>query len=649
MSESERRRGSVRGSTGLRGSAGLRAGVSRAWNRLSDRVSGRYNTRRRLSDTEKRSIWEKRANRFAMVLLLGTFVLSFGDVLLRTKKASGQGQEILTLAHWQLEPGVRSGLELAAKKYNEMRRQKGLPEIVFKQLPIAERGYPQWVTTQLMGGTAPDLIEMGMGLSIPVWITYRARYFVPVTQEILKPNPYNKGFQFEVGGKRVAGESAPWKETYVDSMGVPVRELQEYYDVGLSTFSCRMFYNRELLKKLTGRLAASGKWPRQIEEPPEDLREFLKLCDAMSELKDDQGQPYMPLAGSAYQSNILVTNMVEPLTGAMMEKIDDNIDGTPTNDETFLGFLLSRLKFEDPTMLKIMGLQREITKRFQPGWRGLNRDDAVGLFIQQRCVFIASGSWDGMTLKAQAESAPKRFEVFIAPFPMLFPNDPEWGDIAFGRVYDKPTMGFSFGLTKVSKHPELALDFLRFATSQKVNEEMNAEIGWIPAIKGAKPSPYLAAFTPNFDGPRKGLEPIMGGRSDIVYQQVQALLLLNQDEKGQPFSVQDWAKRMRAEWIPAAMSDFEQRDETERDALKSKEALAAILRAKLIMCKASQKPAETGTGSQQLTEAARGTLSASECYQSMYADYVVMVVDAPRVIARWQLQLAEARQKGLVK
>ncbi|MCY3023618.1 MAG: extracellular solute-binding protein [Planctomycetota bacterium] len=602
--------------------------VTRMFKRFSARLSRRRETERRLGAGATTSPWEGFGNRAAVVLLVGTFVISLFHVMARGKKATGAGtKEVLTLAHWQLEPGVRTGFEWGAVKYNEMRRAKNLPEMEFKQLPITEKGYGQWVTTQLMGGTAPDLIEMGLGLPWSIWVNYRARYFVPVTQEIMKPNPYNEGCFFEVQGKMAPGKDVPWKETYIDSMGQGIWELQEYYDIGLSTFSQRLFYNPILLKELTGRLAQEGKWPAAIEVPPDDLRKFLELCDKIAELKNKQGAPYYPIAGSAYQLNVMFGQMINPLTVVLMDVVDENRDAYAANDETLFAYLRGSFKFDDPRLLKVMGLSHELCRRYQKGWNGLNRDDAVMLFIQWRSVFICTGSWDGMTLKEQAAGAVPPFPVEIAQFPMPVPSDPEWGDIAFGRNYEKPGMGFSFGLTKTSKHQELALDFLRFLSAQKANEEFNKVIGWIPAVKGAKPSEFLAAFAPNYDGVSPGWNLSMGGRSQTVMDQVNPLLFLGEDEKGKPFSVKDWARRMTDEWPKAAVQDFEQRDEVERDALRSKESTAALMRAKMILY----------AGTEQ-----------GDYYRRRYLGYLGEPLDSPRRIARWQAQLRDAREQGLL-
>ncbi|MGD0088462.1 MAG: extracellular solute-binding protein [Planctomycetota bacterium] len=602
--------------------------ISRAWRGFSRRFSKRTQTERLLGAGAKTSGWEKFANRLAIALLLGTFLLSLAHAMLRsTRTTESGGKEVITLAHWQLEPGVRDGLNFVAEKYNEMRKARGEPEIIFKQLPITEKGYGQWVTTQLMGGTAPDLIEMGLGLPWAVWINYRARYFVPVTQEIMRPNPYNQGAFFMYDGKLTPGEQVPWKETYIDAMGNPIYELQEYYDIGLSTFGCRLFYNAELLKKLTGELAQAGKWPRALDAPPDDLREFLQLCDAIHELKDERGRNYMPIAASGYGCHTMWGQILEPLTGLVQDDVDENMDGWSANDETFFTILQGRVKFDDPRILKVMGLTREVSKRFQQGWKGLSRDDAVGFFIQRRSLFISTGSWDGMYLKAQAETAPVPFEVKIAQYPTVSPKDPEWAELGLGRNSEWRGTAFPFGLTKNCKHPDLVLDFLRFASSQKINEELNRVIGWIPAVQGAKPSEFLAAFAPNIDGPRKGWDLVLGGRTQTIFDQVNPLVQLGQDEKGQPFTEKEWAVRMQNDWIPAAVADFEQRDEVERDFLKSKESTAALLRAKMIL----------GAGTAQ-----------GDYYQKRYLGYLGEPVDSPRRIARWQFRLREARQKGLV-
>src|SRR5205814_1827801 len=130
---------------------------------------------------------------------------------------------------------------------------------------------------------------------------------------------------------------------------------------------------------------------------------------------------------------------------------------------------------------------------------------------------------------------------------------------------------------KVSKNKEAALDFMRYMTTPETNEEFNKIIGWIPVIQGAQPSDFLKSFAPNFDGVQKGYNFSLGGKTDVVIQQLAPLMQLGRDGTGQPFGFEEWAAGMEKDWMPAALIDFDERDETERDKLKANESLAALL------------------------------------------------------------------------
>ena len=555
-------------------------------------------------------------NRIAIVLVVLTFVVSLTQILLRNRRHD-PNKIVISLAHWQLEPGITDGFEYMAKKYNEQRKKDGLDEIEFKQLPIPEGGYGQWVTTQLMGGTAPDLIEAGMGLPGETWIRYRAYYMVPVTSEIFKPNPYNKGTELE---------NEQWKNTYLDGMGVGISELQEYYDVGLSMFSVRLFYNKNLLLKLTTQLAKDGKLPGPLEKPPEDARKFLELCDLIRAMKDDRGRAYLPIAGGQYQFGMMNGNIADPLTAGLLADVDENMDLYPGNDETLMAVLEKRVTFDDPRLYRVMEISAEIAKRFPPGYTGLNRDDGVMQFVQQRSVFIATGSWDGSTLREQARQAEPQFELGIVRFPIVQKSDPQWGDLAWGRPYENPGMGFPFAMTKNCKHPEVALDFLRYLTSRKGNEEFNQRIGWIPVIKGAKPATFLEDFKPMLYGIKSGWTPNMGNKSQTLIDQTNPQLLLGEDSRGRPFGIDRWRSEMTEKWLPSAVIDFEQRDETLRDKLPATETVSCLLRARMLM---GDEP--------------------REYFSTRYFDASWNPLTAPRGIAYWQTRLKEARKRGLIK
>jgi len=126
-----------------------------------------------------------------------------------------QDKKIIRLVHWQLEGGYVKGMNEAMREYEKLH-----PDVSVQQIDIHERAYNQWVQTQLIGRTAPDLIELRFG---PDLANRVVRYFVPITDIVDRPNPYNEGTDLE---------GLPWRETYMDGMmGGYFGELQDYYGV----------------------------------------------------------------------------------------------------------------------------------------------------------------------------------------------------------------------------------------------------------------------------------------------------------------------------------------------------------------------------------------------------------------------------------
>jgi raffinose/stachyose/melibiose transport system substrate-binding protein len=63
------------------------------------------------------------------------------------------------------------------------------PNVIIVQDAIPEGTYGQWVSTQLMGGTAPDIMQVGAMLPDNIWLSYYNRYFAPLTRYVNAPNP----------------------------------------------------------------------------------------------------------------------------------------------------------------------------------------------------------------------------------------------------------------------------------------------------------------------------------------------------------------------------------------------------------------------------------------------------------------------------
>lgn len=509
---------------------------------------------------------------FALIVVGSAFLWSV--VVIASYRQQEAPEDVITLriAHWQLEPAVREAFEVMAEEYRKIH-----PNVRVLQEAIPESTYGQWVSTQLMGGTAPDIIEIGSGLPPQIWVAYMGRYFVPITPYVELPNPYNKGTEME---------GVPLRSTFKDGMrNGYIEELQEFVKVALSQSGSRLFYNKDLLRKLTG-----------LDEPPTEYRAFLAMCEKIAGQKNERGQKYIALASSAYHYNMWDSRMFEPLTFNALEVVDVNRDGAVDRDEVYTAFKTGRIGLGYPAYRARLQMAREVGQFFQEGYTGLTRDEAVFLFAQKRAVIIPVGTWDARSLQLQAEG---KFELGVVDFPAPTRDDPQYGEFMIGPRYERLPTVFPFGITQTSAHPDVAVDFLLFLASQKQNEKLNRIIGWLPAIKGTEIDPFLREFAPNLEGIYTAIDLNVGGETLLKWQQLYSLFQVNQ------ISLDDIIQEFDAFMRDRGTIDFLERTNTwERDTHRYEQMLAG-LRARALFAPAEDSDRawlryRVATGSRQI-------------------------------------------------
>ena len=498
---------------------------------------------------------------FALLVVFAVFVWSAVVIVLFRSQQTPPGSVVIRLGHWQLEASVREGIDEMARLYRETH-----PNVVIIQDAIPEGTYGQWVSTQLMGGTAPDIMQVGAMLPANIWLSYYNRYFYPISRYVNAPNPHNAGTDIA---------DLPLRQTYKDGMKTAyVTEMQEYMSVPLSLFGVRIFYNKDLLKQITGSDVA-----------PLDYRKFLAVCEQIRATPNAvTGQPYIPIAGSAYHFGHWDGMMFSPVTYSAFRRADFNRDGFVGNDETFVAFKTGLLDFYYPPYALWLKMLREVTDYFQVGYTGLGRDEAVFLFAQQRAVFMTTGTWDARSLQEQAKG---QFEVGIMDFPIPSRDDPVYGNVVEGRIYESPGAGFRFGISRDSKHLDVALDFLLFLASQKGNEKLNAIIGWIPAIVGTELDPLLKAFEPHLEGIYGNANFTLGGNTAVTWAQRYSLYQVNQ------ISFDDFAKEYTEYYIRTGLEDFLEQQRDWRRGIQRNEQYLAGIRGRAILADLAADAAPT--------------------------------------------------------
>ena len=144
--------------------------------------------------------------RLGLGLLVAAFTASVYWVFTRSEPVIRHREVTIYFAHWQIERGPPDGINAAIKRYEELNPRV---HVVQLQIPGATI-YPQWMRSNLAGDTGPDLMEWGAWL--PGEKDIPARYFAPLTAELAKPNPYNRG---------TSQEKIPWQDTFHDKLLAP--------------------------------------------------------------------------------------------------------------------------------------------------------------------------------------------------------------------------------------------------------------------------------------------------------------------------------------------------------------------------------------------------------------------------------------------
>jgi len=420
-------------------------------------------------------------NLIGLVILAATFGWSVIHVAWQSFGVRGgvlgPGKKSITFVHWQLEGRTVEAMQWAADEYMKLH-----PDVHVQQIAVPTAAYDQWVRTQLIGRTAPDLIEMW---GREDWDNLAVRYFIPLPAEVDAPNPYNAGTDLE---------GVPWRQTYIDGMRGGFRQsLQEFYSSPLSIFTVRIYANRDLLDRVA---AAAG---RDGMQAPRTMRQFMALCEDVRAYSDRTGEKVVPIAGSSGIAGQFRWKYFVMATAPIRRILDKDLDGGILPGVALEETMLGRFDLRTDPHLRIGHMVLyDICRQFNKGFMSSKRDQPISLFSQAKAAMIATGSWEAGSLYNQVAGD---FEITVFDFPTAEAGHPRYGDYLQTRVTEAGQQsGFPFGLTRFSKHRDVALDFMHFLTSRKINEQLNRRLRWFPAIRGAGTDEVLAAFEPKVEG-----------------------------------------------------------------------------------------------------------------------------------------------------
>lgn len=409
--------------------------------------------------------------------LLGMVTLiSVGRVYFLEVQAIGDDVITIRICHWQLEAGYRESLQRTIEAYQErVNGGDGVPPKFGKpvriiQQPIGARFYGQWVNTRLISRDAPDLIQLGM-TRLSREPQYMARFYVALADILDRPNPYNAGTSLD---------GIAWRETFIDGMqGQYKPEFQDYFAVPTTIFPRRLFYNRELLERATG-----------SSTPPATFGELMAACEKLKQIRLPDGRMLVPISGSNYEMNFeIFGRYAASFTSSFEDALDLDLSGELSEIESYVAFLQGKWNMSSPQVRTYWECMLALTDQWTPGFMSVDRQQAAFLFVQGRAAMYASGAWDFGSLVKQA-----RFPVGVMQFPLPGPGEPFYEQV-HGPV-SEATLGTEliYALNKLSRHQDVAIDFLHFVTSQEQNARYTAPVSWVPAVIGAEVPAELSGF-----------------------------------------------------------------------------------------------------------------------------------------------------------
>ena len=242
---------------------------------------------------------------------------------------------------------------------------------------------------------------------------------------------------------------------YMDSTG-PLLSLPMSYN------GCLMYYNKDIFKQ-------AGLDPNN---PPKSWDDFAKACEAVKKT----GKAPMAQAGGAVP---LFWNW--PETQKNFWK----------NDQDMVEFGRGNIPWTDPKMLNGLKLLASMADKgwFQKGWPTITGiPDSLDFFSSGGAAFIGGIISDVANWK-QFEGALGQDKVGVMMWPAVDPANPMMKKFSGFQ-------GFQHGITKWSKNPKMAWEYIKFLASAEGGNLFLKHAGGQPINKKFDKS--LAGTSPNF-------------------------------------------------------------------------------------------------------------------------------------------------------
>ena len=402
-------------------------------------------------------------------MLMGAAYLAASYTVFRRSAQEARSDRVtIRFAQWQLEGTVRKSFDAIIARYEQLN-----PKVHVVHLPVPDTVYLPWVQTQMVGGTGPDIAEY-------VWIWPDiARRFQPLDEDIMKPNPYNKG---------TALEGVPWKDTNVDGFSNDdsyIKSLSHYYGITVTSHVSRLVFNKGIIKEITG-----------SDQPPRTYREFVALCAKIQDFARINHRNLVPVGSSQDTYPFLTYAIMGTMGSRLSERLDYRHRLQIYQNQLASQYLQGDWSFESPEMTAGLRVLEDLGSVSTPGFVQRKRHTALTDFVAQRTAMVVMPSWEASSLPVICS-----FDIGAFAFPYPREDDPVYGHLVKGPFGEGPRISvMGLYVNRHTEHRAEAIDFLQFLTSVEGSRIFTNVSNWQPATIGVKPSGFAAQFSQETEG-----------------------------------------------------------------------------------------------------------------------------------------------------
>jgi len=356
---------------------------------------------------------------------------------------------------------------LVADEYETLHPDVTIDFITEAVIPGGAHG--EWIRTQLVGGTAPDIINMN---TESVWPDIEKGWWVPLDEFLERPNPYVQG-------------NRRWMDIFAyqpltQAKRAPDKKL---YCITYDIIESGIFYNKDIFRKLDLPL-------------PKDWEEFLAIQARLAEAGYVPFLAYLRECAQDWGPDLLFDQCYYEILDEM-----DYEKGDTLEEEYLQGYLTPKelcwnieRGYFAPDSESFAEVWRLLLQWRQYWQKDLSYTDLLRLFVTERAAMIWDGSWF-MRRMNYDPLIQFNWGIFYLP-PMTRKTSPYCSGV------DQAVIGGSAHQYHISNSAlrqegklEKVADFLMYITAPENAERIVNEAGmFIPNMHGARMDDRLAPF-----------------------------------------------------------------------------------------------------------------------------------------------------------